>query len=332
MKPSKPHYFLSLIVAMALFMLSGCGGGSGSPVALGTPVTLASISVTPANPSLALGLTKQFTATGTYSDGTTKDLTSSATWASSNSGAATIAASGLATPVAPGTTSISASSGNRSGSTTLTVIPAALVSIAVSPASPSTPAGIATQLTATGTYTDASTKDITTSVAWYSPDTNIALVGNFAASGLVAPLSAGPVAISAHLNGIAGSANLTVTTPPSGGGNPVVTTTRTTTVSNSTQALSVAAGTPTQVEDRTYYDTSVAVTSAPAHGTATVNGQVLTYTPTPGFTGTDTMITQEVDLSGSVSTIQVGDVVLGHNVNVNTNTNTNTVTITVAAP
>ena len=169
-------------------------------------------------------------------------------------------------------------------------------------------------------------------MAWYSPDTNIALVGNFAASGLVAPLSAGPVAISAHLNGIAGSANLTVTTPPSGGGNPVVTTTRTTTVSNSTQALSVAAGTPTQVEDRTYYDTSVAVTSAPAHGTATVNGQVLTYTPTPGFTGTDTMITQEVDLSGSVSTIQVGDVVLGHNVNVNTNTNTNTVTITVAAP
>ena len=38
--------------------------------------------MTPANPTVAKGLTEQFTATGTYSDGTTADLTSQVTWAS----------------------------------------------------------------------------------------------------------------------------------------------------------------------------------------------------------------------------------------------------------
>ena len=39
--------------------------------------TLVSIAVTPANPSVAAGLTQQFVATGTYSDATTADLTGS---------------------------------------------------------------------------------------------------------------------------------------------------------------------------------------------------------------------------------------------------------------
>src|SRR5271166_3028834 len=44
---------------------------------------LVSIAVTPANPSIAAGKQQQFTATGTYSDGSHQDLTSSATWTSS---------------------------------------------------------------------------------------------------------------------------------------------------------------------------------------------------------------------------------------------------------
>jgi hypothetical protein len=44
--------------------------------------TLSSIAVTPANPSVAKGLTQQFAATGTFSDGTTADLSSQVTWAS----------------------------------------------------------------------------------------------------------------------------------------------------------------------------------------------------------------------------------------------------------
>ena len=44
-----------------------------------------------------MGATQQFTATGTYSDGTTQNLTTQAVWASSDTNVAAISASGLAT-------------------------------------------------------------------------------------------------------------------------------------------------------------------------------------------------------------------------------------------
>ena len=51
--------------------------------------TLQSIAVTPVNPSIAKGLTQQFTATGTYSDSSTANLTGSVTWASATTSVAT---------------------------------------------------------------------------------------------------------------------------------------------------------------------------------------------------------------------------------------------------
>ena len=92
----------------------------------GPAPTLSSISVTPANPSIAVGATQQFTATGTYSDGSTKDLTSQVTWASSATAVATINSSGLASGVSAGSTTITVTSGSVSGTTTLTVNTAAL--------------------------------------------------------------------------------------------------------------------------------------------------------------------------------------------------------------
>lgn len=83
--------------------------------------TLVSISVTPVNPSAVVGSTLQFTATGMYSDGTTADITNSVVWASSNAAVAAISATGLATALSAGTTTISATSGAIVGSTTLTV-------------------------------------------------------------------------------------------------------------------------------------------------------------------------------------------------------------------
>ena len=75
---------------------------------IGPPPTLTSISVTPTSASIEEGQTQQFTATGTFSDSSTADLTSSATWASSNEPVATIDASGLATGVSAGTSNITA--------------------------------------------------------------------------------------------------------------------------------------------------------------------------------------------------------------------------------
>ena len=77
--------------------------------------------MTPTNASIPVGQRQQFTATGTYSDGSKKDLTSSATWTSSAPSVATISGGGLATAIAAGSTSIKATSGSVSGSTGLTV-------------------------------------------------------------------------------------------------------------------------------------------------------------------------------------------------------------------
>lgn len=87
--------------------------------------TLASIEVSPHNPRGTAGNTRQFTATGTYSDSSTKDLTASATWASSNTTIATIDNAGLSSMISAGTTTITATSSGVSGSTTQTITAAA---------------------------------------------------------------------------------------------------------------------------------------------------------------------------------------------------------------
>ena len=119
--------FIVFFFLIAPFLNSCGGGGGGTSNGSGsggesTPV-LVSIAVTPANPSGPVGATQQFTATGTYSDGTSHNVTTSVTWSSSNTGVASIGSSGLATAVAVGTTTITASSEGISGSTTLTITP-----------------------------------------------------------------------------------------------------------------------------------------------------------------------------------------------------------------
>jgi parallel beta-helix repeat protein len=87
----------------------------------GTPVTLVSIAVTPANPSIAIAGAQQFTATGTYSDSSTDNITTEVAWNSSDTLVATIDDGGSAAALAAGTTTITATLGSASGSTTLTV-------------------------------------------------------------------------------------------------------------------------------------------------------------------------------------------------------------------
>jgi trimeric autotransporter adhesin len=172
--------------------------------------TLTSIVVAPVTPSVAAGQTVQFSAMGTYSDGSTQVLTSTATWSSSNTAVATIAAGGLATTLIQGTSTITAAVGSVSGTTLLTVGPAVLESITVTPANDSVPVGTLTQFTATGTYSDKSTQDLTSTVTWTSSTTSVATV---AATGVVTALAvnATPVTITATDGNISGNTQLTVT-------------------------------------------------------------------------------------------------------------------------
>jgi Protein of unknown function (DUF3443)/Bacterial Ig-like domain (group 2) len=115
MKLNKLLFFV-LIPLLIMNCSGGGGGGTSAPA-----VTLSSITVTPANSGMLSGTTKQLTATGTYSDNTTRDITTSVTWNSDTTAVATIDSTGLATAVATGSTTISASSGSISGYTLLTV-------------------------------------------------------------------------------------------------------------------------------------------------------------------------------------------------------------------
>jgi len=85
-----------------------------------TGVTLVSIAVAPVSASVLVGETQAFTATGTYSDDTTADVTADAAWASSDTAVATIDGA-IATAVAVGTTTITATLGSIDGSASLEV-------------------------------------------------------------------------------------------------------------------------------------------------------------------------------------------------------------------
>jgi O-glycosyl hydrolase len=79
------------------------------------------IALTPTNTTLTAGDQQQFTATGTYSDGSTRDVSSQAIWTSTDPAVATINASGLATALTGGTTTIAATWSGLSAGTPLTV-------------------------------------------------------------------------------------------------------------------------------------------------------------------------------------------------------------------
>ena len=168
--------------------------------------------MSPSNPSIVSGTKQQFTATGTYSDSTTMDLTSTAVWSSDMSSVATIDSAGLAQAVGTGSAGIKAAAGSVSGMTTLTVTPAALVSITVSPLSASIPLGTTEAFSATGNYADGSERDLTSSVHWSTSDPSVATVSNGTATyGLASSVAPGSVTVTASSGDISGTASLSVT-------------------------------------------------------------------------------------------------------------------------
>jgi len=195
-------------------------GGVSNPLDLipGVPISvtvsmqalLLSVAVIPSNPSIAAGLTKPFFASGTYGDNSQKDLTNTVTWSSSAPATASIDGAGLATGLSVGTTTIQAidPSSGFGGTSVLTVTPAELVSISVTPGSPSIPLDSSQQFIATGSYTDGSSSDLTAAVSWSSSDTSVATID---ALGLATGGKIGFSVISAVAEGQTGTATLLIT-------------------------------------------------------------------------------------------------------------------------
>ncbi len=115
---------LFLLTVMMLTIVS-CGGGAGGDNNddSGEPdITLESIEITPAIPSIALGTNQQFTAIGIYSDNTDQNLTDSVTWGSSNTAVAAISTKGIAQGSTEGTTTITATSLDGTSETTELIV------------------------------------------------------------------------------------------------------------------------------------------------------------------------------------------------------------------
>jgi hypothetical protein len=115
--------------------------------------TLQSIAITPATTSVQVGTTQQFKATGTFSDSSTKDMTPTAVWTSSNTTAAQVTSGGMVSAQNPGSAIIVVSSGNIQGVSTVTAT------------SSTQPAATPAFSPAGGTYTSAQSVVISSSTA-----------------------------------------------------------------------------------------------------------------------------------------------------------------------
>ena len=170
-----------------------------------SPILL-SLSVSPSSGVIPLGGGLQLSAMGRFSDQTVKDITQSVNWASSNPGVAPVSPAGLVNAKALGTASVSATQGSANSSASLSITDAALVSIAVSAGSSSIPIGDETQVTAQGTFTDNSIRDITNLVTWTSSSPGVISISN---GGLAQAKSLGMANMIASKDSIIGFKSLT---------------------------------------------------------------------------------------------------------------------------
>src|SRR5271156_1530622 len=198
----------ALILIGAFGLLSGCGSSHPNELA-----QLSSIAVGPPDPSVAMGLGSQFTATGIMSDGSKRNLSAQVAWSSSNPAIAWMGTGGTVATLRSGTTTIVASLNGVSGSTSLTVTPATLMAIEVTPPSPAFANGLTLQLVATGIYSDNSTHDLTSAVTWGSSSSAVASISNAAGSARLArALRPGSTTVTAILGSASANMTLTVTT------------------------------------------------------------------------------------------------------------------------
>ncbi len=203
--------FTAMAMTVGLLVVGGVQAAS----ALG-PAVLLSVTVSPTTASVGVGQTEQFSATGHYSDLSTKDLTDAVTW-SASSGATISNASGsqgLATATGTGVSTITATDPNLAvpGTAALTVTPAVLLAVTVSPTVASIGVGQTEQFSATGHYSDLSTADLTDAVTW-SASSGATISNASGSQGLATATGTGVSTITATDPNLAvpGTAALTVT-------------------------------------------------------------------------------------------------------------------------
>ena len=199
---------LTASVIVGLLAVVGCGQFFPSST------TITAIQVLPSNAIVAPGVNQQYTATATYGNNSTADVTSSVTWSTYATSIATISAGGLLSGVALGTTTVKAQSGNVIGTTGVTIQNKAISSVSIQPLtqglSVSGNGGFPTtvQYTATATYKDGSTGDVSSNCTWNAAPSSVVTISS---TGLATAVAVGTATVSATAQGVtSNSATVTV--------------------------------------------------------------------------------------------------------------------------
>jgi len=189
-----------------------------------TDAALLSIVISPDDSVLPKTFTRALKATGSYSDGSVKDVTGEVTWSSSSSSIATISnvttTKGVVRGGSAGQAIITASKRLPndvvvSDTTRVFVTDAVLESISVTPSTLTLPLGLGQAFVATGSFSDDSTMDITEQVTWTSADTNVLSISNAGGTKgqAVAKALSTSVVVTAQKDSLSDTATVQVTNP-----------------------------------------------------------------------------------------------------------------------
>lgn len=176
-----------------------------------TAAELSYISVSPKSRTVPVGNFAQFSAIAHYTDLTNNDVSSLATWSSQSSAIASVVTSGRlggqVSAISEGETQVTAYFDNQSDNATVTVSPAVLEQVVISPKSQTIVAGEQQPFTLTAIFSNGKHEVVTNYSDWQSSETSVATIDSL---GLATSHVQGTTQITGTYQGISDQANLIV--------------------------------------------------------------------------------------------------------------------------
>lgn len=207
-RPYPPN--LAALVSLCVALCAACGGGAPAPAPEGLLIV--------APMSLAAGRAAQLSAVVRAPDGSQRDVTVAATWHADDPAILQVTdereSKGTLMAMGLGQSRVRAYYGGQVADASVTVTPAEVDALAVSPMESELLKGATLQLSAMAHFSDGSRQDLSAAVLWVSDAPDVIRISNEAGTvGLASALSEGTTGITAVLGNLRGSARITVRPP-----------------------------------------------------------------------------------------------------------------------